>query len=122
MSKEKLRELYRVDRHACQNSRSAQASARSPNRTTSSSYTVASARLSVLDPSALSRPLKEREKTDASRTRSISKVSGARPAVARPLKRRRRTAFISLFYQQPPDRRRARAQSGSEPRRVRRFH
>ena len=99
MSKEKLRELYRVDRHACQNSRSAQASARSPSRTTSSSYTVASARLSVLDTSALSRPLKEREKTDASRTRSISKASVARPAVTRPLKRRRGTASIGLLYQ-----------------------
>ena len=39
------------------NGRSAQASVRSANRTTSSSSTVASARLSVLDTSALSRTL-----------------------------------------------------------------
>ena len=73
MSKEKLRELYRVDRHACQNSRSAQASARSPSRTTSSSYTVASARLSVLDTSALSRTLErvERRRTPVGRAPSV---------------------------------------------------
>ena len=73
MSKEKLRELYRVDRHACQNSRSAQARARSTNRTTSSSYTVASARPRALNTSALSRPLKEPREDGRRRTRSISK-------------------------------------------------
>ena len=73
MSKEKLRELYRVDRHACQNSRSAQASARSPNRTTSSSYTVASARPRVLNTSALSRTLEkaERRRTPVGRAPSV---------------------------------------------------
>ena len=73
MSKEKLRELYRVDRHACQNRRSAQASARSPNRTTSSSYTVASARPRVLNTSALSRTLEkaERRRTPVGRAPSV---------------------------------------------------
>ena len=45
------------------NGRSAQASVRGANRTTSSSSTVASARLSVLDASALSRTL-ERARED----------------------------------------------------------
>ena len=83
------------------NGRSAQASVRSANRTTSSSSTVASARLSVLDTSALSRTLERAER----RRTPVGCASSVKPperiAVTRPLERRRRTAFISLFYQQP---------------------
>ena len=57
------------------NGRSAQASVRS-DRTTSSSSTVASARLSVLDTSALSRTLEraERRRTQVGRAPSVKHV------------------------------------------------
>ena len=64
-------------------------------------------------------PSKGREKTDASRTRSISKASGARrPAVIRPLERRRGTASIGRTIRESLDRR---FRPGAEPLRVRRF-
>ena len=58
------------------NGRSAQASVRSANRTTSSSSTVASARLRVLDTSALSRTLEraERRRTQVGRAPSVNRV------------------------------------------------
>ena len=120
MSKEKLRELYRVDRHACQNSRSAQASARSPNRTTSSSYTVASARPRALNTSALSRPLKEPREDGRRRTRSISKglrgasrrnTTSGTPSRHRPSTPQRNAIAAPPLYT-PPERRRCDARKG----------
>ena len=74
MSKKRFENcIVSADTRIIWNGRSAQASARSANRTTSSSSTVASARLSVLDTSALSRTLEraERRRTQVGRAPSV---------------------------------------------------
>ena len=98
------------------NGRSAQASVRSANRTTSSSSTVASARLSVLDTSALSRTLEraERRRTQVGRAPSVKRDPPYHDlwnAVAAPL--------VSVVLS---ENRSSVGRPRAEPRRVRRFH